>query len=323
MTKLADIINKQQEIELFTSIDGRAEIPVKYIYFGKGAENWDRVYKAGSLSKDSIVSEQGRLLHSRINEILNVALKADKMNLIDIGCGNGMPAIPILEELMARGITIRYVPIDISRKMIELATANVKGKIKGIEVKSIELDFERGNFSDFIYDLKSSGYSNFMLFLGNTLGNQQDTHRVLSNFRDSMSSSDFLLIGNQLTNVIRVEKILGHYAYSELGEIVYNLPKLIGIDEKNTLYKESWNEKMSRVEIRLVLKKEARVNIGKESLSMEKGEMLLVLISKKFTELSFSQLISEVGFRTALSMTSEDGSYILSLIQPVRHTSTG
>lgn len=37
-------LTRQQEIELLTAIQGRGEIPLKFVYLGpKGAKNWDDV----------------------------------------------------------------------------------------------------------------------------------------------------------------------------------------------------------------------------------------------------------------------------------------
>jgi uncharacterized SAM-dependent methyltransferase len=87
-----------------------------------------------------------------------------------------------------------------------LAENHIKSKYKNIQIKPIELDFERGNFSDIMYELKKEGHSNLLFYLGNTLGNHSDRQRVLTNFRDSRSSDDYLIIGVELTNFSKIKQ---------------------------------------------------------------------------------------------------------------------
>ncbi len=242
-----------------------------------------------------------------------------KLNIIDVGCGNGEPVAPILDVLVKQDIQLRYVPIDISQDMLDIAEEFVKKNYEKLQTKSVELDFEMGNFSDLMFELKKDGYSNLLLFLGSTLGNHSDRQRVLTNFRDSMSSDDFLILGVELTNFSKINKIIPHYKGKLAEDFLYLIPENIGIKRNNTECNVSWNDRLNQVEVKIVLKKNINAEIDSEKFTLEKDEQILLSRSAKFTEWTITKLLSDVGFRTELLTTTEDRGYLLSMVQPTRY----
>ncbi len=312
------MLTKRQEFELITAIKGRGEIPLKFAYLGEGAKNWDKIAQH-RFAEGGVNTTESVLMRKKISNFLSAFKKAKKINVIDIGCGNGIPVFPVLEELEKNNMKYQYVPIDISKELLDLAIKNVKAKFMNAECKPFQLDFELGNFSEIIYELKKDGSANLLLFLGTTLGNHSDRNRVLTNFRDSMTSDDYLIIGVELTNFSKVNKILPNYTGKISENFVYFIPEQIGIKRENTKYDVSWNDNLHQVEVRMILKKDAEVKIGSEKFKLEKDEQILLAISLKFTEWSITKLLSDVGFRTELLTTTEDRGYILSMVQPTRY----
>ncbi len=316
---MLSILSRKQLFELITAIKGRGEIPLKFAYLGPGAKHWDSIARHRS-SKGGINIVESLLLRKKISTFLDSFGGVKKINVIDIGCGNGVPVFPVLEELERQNIKFRYVPVDISKELLDLAVNNVQSRFGSVDFKKSQLDFESGNFSDIIYDLKKGGYSNLLLFLGSTLGNHSDRNRVLTNFRDSMTSDDYLLIGVELTNMSKIDKILPHYKGRLSKDFVYFIPEQLGIKRKDTLFDVSWNSLKNQVEVRMILKKDVVVSLASEKFILEKGERILLAISLKFTEWSITKLLSDVGFRTELLTTTPDRGYILSLVQPTRYS---
>jgi len=317
---MLELLSKRQEAELITSLQGRGEIPIKFAYLGKGAEKWDKIAKARSKSADDINSLEAELLKKRMSDFLGAFSNVKKLNLIDIGCGNGTPIFPIVDALKKNGTDFKYVPLDISKEMLELAASNVKKKYGKIECEPLLIDFEQGNFSDIAYNLKADGSLNLFLFLGSTIGNQSDMGRVLTNFRDSMSSEDFLIIGVELTNLARVDKIISHYYDKLVDDLIYFVPEALGIGRNKFKTNVSWNEVKNQVEIRIGLLEDANAKVGKNKLEFERGEQIFVLRSAKFTSWTLTKLLSDVGFRTELLVGDRKNSYSLSMVQPTRYT---
>ncbi len=312
------LFTKRQESELITAIKGRGEIPLKFAYLGEGAKNWDKIAHHRTDS-GGINSVEGKLLADKATSFISAFGKTPKINVIDIGCGNGLPTFPIMEELQKKNIPFRYIPIDISNELLDLAEQSVQKEFN-VEVKKYQLDFELGNFSDITYELKSDGSANLLCFLGSTLGNHSDRSRVLTNFRDSMSSEDFLIIGVELTNFTKINKILTYYKDDAAKDFVCFIPEQIGINRGDAEFNAEWNEKDSQIEIRLLLKKDIAITIGSEKFPLENNESILVGRSLKFTEWAVAKQLSDVSFRNELLTTNPERSYLLSMVQPTRYS---
>ena len=313
------LLSKRQEAELVTAIQGRAEIPLKFAYLGEGAYNWDRIARERS-EGEGINSAEGALLKKKVEDFLAAVGTKKGVNIIDIGCGNGMPVLPILERLHAAKVSFTYVPLDISYEMIKLASETIAKKFPGTKCKPVQMDFELGQFSDITYDFKENGSANLMLFLRSTLGNHSDLNRVLTNFRDSMTSKDFLIIGVELTNLAKVSSIVPHYTNLAVKKLILAVPNELGISSSVYTYDASWNEKYSQIECRIILKKDIKVKIANEHFTLRKNENMLLVRSIKFTEYTATKLFSDVGFRTELLTTAEDRGYLLTMIQPTRYS---
>ena len=313
------MLTKRQEAELVTAIQGRGEIPLKFTYLGKGAQNWDAIARQRT-EGSGINSVEGMLLKKRLNDFISTVDKKQNINIIDIGCGNGVPILPILDKLKEEGISFTYVPMDISQEMLALAIDTVKKSFPDTLSKPFQMDFELGQFSDLMYELKKDGSINLMLFLGSTLGNHSDLSRVLTNFRDSMTSKDYLIIGVELTNLAKVRGLLSHYD-NKVARLfaTYTLNQL-GVTDEEYDYDVSWNDKVNQVEVRALLNQPVKMEISGEKFTLQKNESILLGRSIKFTEYTVTKLLSDVGFRTELLTTSEDRGYLLTMIQPTRYS---
>jgi uncharacterized SAM-dependent methyltransferase len=311
------MLTKRQEAELVTSIQGRGEVPLKFSYLGEGAQNWVAIAK--KRSGGGINSTEANLLKKRIQDFVESFENKEKINVIDIGCGDGTPILPVLNELKRQNVQFRYIPLDISAEMIDVAEKTVLQNFSNCEVKKVVLDFELGNFSDVTYELKTGGYSNLLCFLGSTVGNFSDRNRVLTNLRDSMGTGDFLLVGVEMTNFSKVTKLISHYTNQEVESLLFNIPSEIGVKKSAITYEVEWNDKENQIECWMILKDDQKIKVGNDSFVLENDEKILLARSVKFNEWTFTKLMSDVGFRTELLTTTKDRGYVLSLVQPTRY----
>ena len=179
--------------------------------------------------KDAINSIEAQLLRNKLSEFLNPFGRIKGLNLIDIGCGDGISVLPIMQELKKRRIPFTYAPLDISKEMTKTAIRTVTREVGKCVSHPIIVDYERGNFSDVAFDLEENGHANLLLFLGSTLGNPTDIGRALSNFKESMTSNNFMIVGAQQTNLNRISKLLLHYKTDAVNNLVNYIPSLAGI----------------------------------------------------------------------------------------------
>lgn len=314
------MFSHSQKSELITAIKGRGEIPLKFVYIGKiGSERWDKIAKTRS-SEDvrGINNVESNLLNAKVNDFLNSFKNLKKLNIIDIGPGNGCQIIPLLNPLNSLGVQFRYVPVDISKEMLDLASKNIKAQFPDMEIKPICLDFELGNFAEETYKLREGGFQNLMLLLGTTLGNQSDRSRVLTNFRDSMTSDDFLIIGVELVNLNKIDKILKQYQGEDVENFVFTVAEYLGIKKSDGKFEEIFNNENHQIEVYFHFTKNVKINFEGDEILFEKDDKLLLGRSHKFTEWVFVKALSEAGFRLELMTTSSEKGYSLVMCQPQR-----
>jgi L-histidine Nalpha-methyltransferase len=313
------MFSPNQISELITAIKGRGEIPLKFVYIGEtGTNRWDKIAKKRSEDTHGINKVETNLLNAKVNDFLNSFKNLNKLNIIDIGPGNGCQIIPLLKPLEKTGIKFRYVPVDISKEMLELATQNIKKSFPNISVEPVLLDFELGNFAEITYKLRVGGYQNLLLFLGSTLGNQSDRSRVLTNFRDSMTSDDFLIIGVELVNLNKTDKLLKQYIGKDVDDFIFTVAENIGIKREDGEFKVQFNNESNQIEIYFRFLKDKQITLEGEKINFEKDDNLLLGRSHKFTEWIFAKTLSEVGFRIELLTTSSEKGYSLAMCQPQR-----
>ena len=189
----SQFLTDEQTAELITALAGRRELPLKFQYLGVGADRFAAFehtseYGIGRTEIDLILDNEDKIL-SR--------LQSKEYSVLDVGCGDGKKAAAILTRLehYSRG-ELNYFPLDISDRMINIATDNVELAHENLHIESFKEDFEKGNFSKITYYLRRRYQrNNLILFLGQTIGNLSDSHRVLINVRESMTEKEVLLVG--------------------------------------------------------------------------------------------------------------------------------
>ena len=314
-------LTKKQEYELLASISARGEIPTKFIYLVEnGAEIWDRVYKHRSTESEMSGAEISLLLN-HIDSFINVFSNSKKINLVDLGCGNGLPAIEILIQLKKHEFDFTYTAVDISSDMISLTTENLKAEFSGLAINKLVKDFEKESLTDDLLNIKQqNNYPNFLIDLGNTLGNHVNASSVLTNFLESMTTDDYLLVGNGLANEYNPQKILSAYNVDALIDIATGPARDLDLYDDNDDFKYIWNSNKNRVEGRVRLSRDRQIKLADQDLHLSANEELLVLQSYKFSETSLTKLLSDSGFRTELLTTTKDRSHILTMVQPTRYS---
>lgn len=312
-------LTPKQEYELLAAISARGEIPTKFIYLDGGELNWDRVQKersgAGAMGDAEIA-----LLTTHLESFIKVYQGAPGINLVDLGCGNGLPAIPIIEEMRSQGFQVTYVSVDISNEMMAMAEQNLLDKFPDLTIKKLHMDFEKQSLTDALLDIKQENrYPNLLINLGNTLGNYVNTSSVLTNFLESMTLEDYLLLGNDLANDHNPQKILASYT-DVVRDLDTRPAKLLGLYINGDEFKWVWNQPKSRVEARIRLKSHRTIALAGQKLELQKGEEIMVMQSNKYSESSLTRLLSEIGFRTELLTTTKNRDEILAMVQPTRYS---
>lgn len=317
MTK--ELFSLKQKYEMLTAIEGRGEVPVKFIYLGKGAENW-RKYRAKN-TKPKVAGleyHQALIMEEKLPSIW-ASLKGSNLNIIDLGPGDGGPAVQILNYATkrAKNSNLKYVPIDISKAMLKQAIGAVRKQFSGT-VEPYLIDFESGNFSDVTFKLRNGTRTNFMVLLGNTLGNTANMQRVLTNFRESMTRNDYLLLGVELVNEHLLKRMVKQYVNDDLNRLVFWPLEYHGAKRQHGKFKIRFNHKLSRIEMYFVPTKDITLKIGYEKFTLKKDAGIILATSTKFSTPLLTDLLGDAGFRIDYLTTTHENNFALVLCQPAK-----
>lgn len=288
--KRGQFLTDVQEAELLTALVGRREIPLKLQYLSEGADRYTSFQhpkEYGGESEFEIISDnQARILNLINNK---------SFNLVDLGCGDGKKAAFFISQL---GKAVRgYFALDLSRRMIEICSENMDLTYPDLEKESFQDDFEQGNVSKATYYLhRRYGRSNLIIFLGNTIGNISDAHRVLVNIAESMTENDLLVVGMAFYNPQNIP--LASYNKPEAIEIFWTVPEKLGIRKSDAKIYATYNKSRRQIECQLEFLKDWSQTFSGNLLHFPKGQRIRLAISRRFTRDDIFELFANSGFKT-------------------------
>lgn len=154
------LFGREQIYDLVTNIEVHREIPRQYNYFGEGADSWDEYI--ARMEREDVASNltMSRLLLARNEQYIHdYTNRYEKVNIIDIGVGNLLPMRIFLSNLLTQRTLHRYIALDISPRMLDIAARNVKTWFgDDVAFEGRQLDITRERFSHLLADdyLKSA-----------------------------------------------------------------------------------------------------------------------------------------------------------------------
>lgn len=226
--------------DIISSIDIHREIPHKYSYFADGAKAWD-MYARKQLAEPfpNFLKDTIELLSLSKDYLMQLFKGYDSVNVIDLGPGNALPIKNLLQLLLDNGLLQRYVAIDASSDMIDIADKNIKSWFGNrVEVERHIKDISYDKFDDLIIadtfssDSKSS-VLNLVLFLGGTIANLRDADLSLRTICNSLGKDDLLV----LTRKVDTEEARRFFDFDtspEGGKLVEQdraILDMLGVDE--------------------------------------------------------------------------------------------
>ncbi|HAZ17136.1 MAG: hypothetical protein A3H59_01825 [Candidatus Jacksonbacteria bacterium RIFCSPLOWO2_02_FULL_43_9] len=256
--------------------------------------------------KKSIIAKEISLINNYLSSFLK-ELPFKTYNLIDLGCGDGKKASLFIKEF-SKHLSIRYCPIDISAYMVNQAARTIK-KLKVGEVLKFKWnisDFE--NLDNVMPLFRDAGFEHhFMMLLGNTLGNF-DRDDILHGIKNSMAKNDVLLIGNGISNGRKSGEWIKDYKNEKINKWLIKVPLLLGLKESDIKYEVRFVN--SRIEEIYILQKDISLKHLGKTVKFEKGDIIIVAISYKYTKDKFKQNIKKF-FPKVKIYTDKDKSYTL------------
>lgn len=311
-----EIFDQRQILDIINNIEVRREIPLQYAYADSGAKKWDAwVKEQVSTGADSMINATLSLLKTNTPAIDRLISRAHKVNVIDLGAGNAYPVKDFLGHLLERGKLNRYIAIDISPAMLEIAQNNVRewfdDQVK-FEGHLRDIIFERFDdlvVEDVLEDQKELTI-NIVMMLGGTMTNFRAYDDAFRTIYNSMHKNDLLIYTDKPDSQASRRYINFRNAhnyilgYLNITEDLFE-PEAGFDDEKLMRY--------VRVRFKNSITLEFQFDDKPYLVSIEKGEELTV---QHIWHLSVQEIMKEfdkAGLEMLQSSVTADRQYLLSI----------
>ena len=319
------LYTRRQILDIISSLNIHREIPRKYNYMDGGAVNWDNLIKRLEREKHAnILKSTLDLVHANLSAIDLLLADYTRINVIDVGVGNARPVKELLGHLLEKQVLHRYVAVDISKSMLQIAEGNIK-KWFGDKIKfeGAIRDFSYERFDDLLVDDmldKEAGQTlNLVLLLGGTPTNFRSFSDALRVVYGSMGDGDLLIY----TDKPDTEASRRYFDFNpKPGSSVLSpnhrlLLDLMNIDKSLYDVEMGFNKQKRIRFVRIKLKSALTVNFkfedSERSVSFEKGDTILLLRVRHMAALEILSAFEKTGFLLLQSSLTKDREYLLTI----------
>jgi len=292
------------------------EIPSKYFYDDAGSALFEQITR---LPEYFPTRTERALLEARASAIVECAGGAALTDVVELGSGAASKTVCLLDAALAAGGRPRYVAVDISAHALQRTEEILAEARPEIPVEQVLADYT----GPLRLPGKPAGGRRLVLFLGGTIGNDEDgpAVKLLSRVREDMEPDDVLLLGANLVT----EPAAIHLAYNDPQGITaaFNRNLLLnvnsfaksGFDPAKFDHYAPYLVERQRIEMWLVAREPMEIDLGKlsASLRLRKGEGIRTEISRRFRRDEVLRLIDASGFTPERWIESQDGRFGLAL----------
>ncbi|WP_460218866.1 L-histidine N(alpha)-methyltransferase [Psychroserpens sp. MEBiC05023] len=166
-------------------------LPSKYFYDDNGSQIFQEIM---AMPEYYLTDSEFVILSLQAKQIAD-ALNFDcSFNIIELGAGDGYKTIKLLKNFIELGLEFTYIPVDISKKAIDILLEKVAKEIPGLKVTPFVGDYFK------LLSTMPNDISSLVLFLGSNIGNfkNEEAEYFLKNIQNHLKPNDKLLIGFDL-----------------------------------------------------------------------------------------------------------------------------
>jgi L-histidine Nalpha-methyltransferase len=292
------------------------EIPCKYFYDDAGSALFERIT---TLDEYYPTRTERALLELRAAAIVASAGGPALTDVVELGSGAASKTLCLLDAALAAGGRPRYLAVDISAHALQRTREILAAARPEVPVEPVLADYTQ----ELPLPPKPAGARRLVLFLGGTIGNDEDPEaiRLLSRVREHLDEGDALLLGANLVT----DPAVIHLAYNDPQGVTAafnrNLMANVNSFARSRFDPDAFDHhapyvvERRRIEMWLVAREAMEVDLGRleMTLRLERGEGIRTEISRRFRRDDVLRLIDAAGFTPERWMESPDGRFGLAL----------
>lgn len=295
----------------------RKSLSSKYFYDEKGDALFQQImqldeYYLPECEKEIIEKETNNLAE----ELLSIS---SQWNIIELGAGDGTKTLELLKGFEHHGISINYIPLDISANVLQINEQHITQELPDISYESVA-----GNYYRTFYTVARRYSHNLILYLGSNIGNYSNDKAIkfLQWLRHAMTGNDLALVAFDLKK--HPNDILRAYNDCKGVTRAFNLNLLerinreLGADfmlEKFDHY--PYYEPVSGAAYSYIVSLEdQKVTINGECIHFAKHELIHTEISKKYSLSEIETLSAAGGFGVKEHLLDHREYYSITMLEP-------
>lgn len=311
-------MNTQFKMDVFEGLNKSPKtLSSKYFY----DETGDKLFvKIMNLPEYYLTRAEYEIFDTKSEDIIH-KLKlntSDKIDLIELGAGDGKKTKAFLKVLLAENHKFKYVPIDISQHALNTLETSLKA-----EFPNLEMEIKQGEYFGVLEDIKTNKAQKVIMFLGSNLGNLNDkaAHDFLIKLSNALQIGDKIILG--LDRIKSEDIVLPAYNDSQGVTKAFNLNLLHRInrelhadfDVSNFDHQPEYDEKIGIAKSFLVSRKEQKVcfNGDNTCYTFLKGEKIQTETSRKYNDTILQKLLEHTNL-VQISKISDSNNYFNSYI---------
>jgi len=244
------------------------------------------------------------------------------VTLAELGSGSSTKTRMLIEALLRAQGRLRYVPVDISRSMLDEAAQALLADYRGLEITAIASEYRDG-----LRHLgKETRLPKLIAWLGSNIGNfsRGEAHHFVGGIRDAMGADDRLLLGVDLRKDARVLVSAYDDAQGVTARFNKNLLARINGELGGQFDLADWSHRArvvddgGRVELGLVCRRACEVHVAAldRSFRFDRGDFIHTEDSTKYSEPEVASLADAASLRVEERWLDSDRRFCVALLAP-------
>jgi dimethylhistidine N-methyltransferase len=289
-------------------------LPCRYFYDDEGSRLFEQIC---DLPEYYLTRTEDGILRDHAAAMVDGWL-ADPV-MVELGSGSSSKTRRLIEAALHVHGTLHYVPIDVSRSILEESAEGLVAAYPGLRVTGFA-----ANYRDALAGVvERFDRPKLFVFLGSSLGNYPTDEAVdlLSLLAGSMDPSDRLLLGTDLDKDPTVLEAAYDDAQGVTARFNLNLLQRINrelggsFDLEGFEHQARYRADFRRVEMHLVSRTDQEVTIPGAGITVhfDRGESIHTENSHKYTPETLRDLAARSGFREQAAWTDPDGRFRVQL----------
>ena len=289
-------------------------LPCRFFYDAEGSRLFEAICE---LPEYYLTRAGAEIMEKRADEV--VAKLPRGAMLIELGSGSSAKTRRLIERFLRRDGRLLYIPVDISRSMLEESAHALLDEFARLEIIAVA-----GEYQEAMTHLRRDfGLPKLILWLGSNIGNLDRSEAVefLRRLRDLMVTEDRLLVGIDLRKERGVletayddpQGITGRFNKNILARVNRDLGGEFDLDRFH--HRARYNDTAGWVEIHLESASTQTIPIAALDLAVpfEAGEMIHTENSCKYSPAEIEETAAAARLRVEEQWLDRKGQFSLNL----------